>query len=395
MSRAVNFAQYIAKNNAKFGLVAAVVLLSGCSTVNNFFSLNPPRNPPAALVEVKPQMAVKNAWTYSIGNGGIYTFSPAVAGDNVYVAAADGSIARLDSASGKALWRINAGKKLTGGVGVSSDGELLVVAAEKGLLMAFDGNGKSRWTAQASSEVLAAPAIGQGLVAVRSQDNKVQAFDAENGSRRWQTQRTAPALTLRTASGIAIDGNLVYVAMPGGRLLALAVNNGGARWEMAVGEPRGATELERVTELAGVPIIANHEVCAVAYQGKVACFDKLTGAPSWSKAMSSDVGVAVDERYVFTSDEKGAVSAFTREGGRSLWRNDKLAYRRLSAPVSFGRAVAVGDYQGQIHFMSREDGAFLARVASDGSPIIGLPIVAGANLVMQTQSGAVVAISAQ
>ncbi len=391
MSKAVNFA----KNGIKLGVIAASVLLSGCSTFNNLFSISQPRNPPAALTEIKPTMAVKNAWTYSIGNAGIYTFSPAVAGDYLYVAAADGTLAKLDAASGKQIWRINAGKKLTGGVGVSADGELIVLAAEKGALLAFDNTGKARWSANASSEVLAAPAIGQGLVAVRSQDNKIQAFDAETGSRRWQTQRTAPALTLRTASGLVIDSGVVYVAMPGGRLLALANNNGGARWEMAVGEPRGATELERVTDLAGVPIIAGREVCAVAYQGKVACFDKATGAPSWSKEMSSDVGIAVDERFVFTSDEKGAVSAFTRDGGRSLWKNDKLAYRRLSAPVSFGRAVAVGDYQGQIHFLSREDGAFLARVASDGSPIVGLPTVAGANLVMQTQSGAVVAISAQ
>lgn len=385
----------IAVKLAKTGMLTAGVLalMAGCSSLNPFASA--PRNPPAQLVEVKPAMAVKSAWTYSIGSAGDYAFSPAVVGENVIVAATDGSIARLDAVSGKVLWRINAGKKLTGGVGVSSDGEMIAVAAEKGLVMTFDGSGKARWTAQASSEVLLAPAVGLNLIAVRSQDNKVQAFDFETGARRWQVQRTAPALTLRTAAGLVIDNDIVYVSMPGGRLLALAGNNGGPRWEVPVGEPRGATELERVTDVSGAPVLFGLEVCAVSYQGKVACFDKLTGAPRWGKEFSSDVGIAVDERFVFAADEKGAVSAFSRDAGRSIWRNDKLSYRRLSAPASFGRAVAVGDFQGQIHFMSREDGAFLARVPTDGSQIIGLPTVAGANLVLQTQAGTVVALTTQ
>ena len=390
--------QKMVKNSvATMSALTLAMLAAGCSS---FSSLNPfggdaPRNPPAALVDLKPSMAIKNAWTYSIGSAGTYSFSPAVAGDFVFIAAADGSLAKLDAATGKPVWRINVGKKLTGGVGVSIAGDVVTVAAEKGQILVFDGNGKARWTAQASSEVLAPPAIGEGLVAVRSQDNKVQAFDLESGARRWQVQRIAPPLTLRTPSGIVIDSGVVYVAMPGGRLLALAANNGGARWEVAVGEPRGATELERVTDLAGIPQIAGREICAVSYQGKLACFDKTTGAPRWNKEMSSDVAVGMDERFVFAADEKGAVSAFSRDGGRSVWRNDKLANRRLSAPISFGRAVAVGDFQGQIHFMSREDGAFLARVASDGSQIIGMPTVAGANLVLQTHNGAVVALTAQ
>ena len=368
----------------------ALLALSACSSLNPFAEA--PRNPPAALSEIKPTMAVRQLWSYSIGSAGNYAFSPAVAGDVVYVAAADGAVAKLDAATGKPFWRIQAGQKLTGGVGVSADGALVVVAAEKGALLAFDAAGKQLWSAQASSEVLAAPAVGNGIVAVRSQDNKITAFEADNGNKRWQVQRTAPPLTLRTASGLVIDNSIAYVSMPGGRLLALATSNGGVRWEAPVAEPRGATELERVTDLAGMPMLSGREVCAVSYQGKLGCFDRATGAQRWSKEISSDVGLGLDERFVFAADEKGALSAFTRDG-RSAWRNDKLAYRRLSAPASIGRAVAVADYQGVIHFLSREDGVFLARVQGDGSPVPGLPAIAQGNLVLQTKNGAVLALS--
>lgn len=372
--------------------VLAVSILAGCSSFNPFAS-NPPRNPPAALVEIKPTMKVKAAWNYSIGSGATYAFSPAAAAGAVYVAAADGALARLDANNGKQVWRINTGKKLSAGVGVSADAELVAVAAEKGEVLLYDSNGKQLWKAQASSEVLAPPVIGQGVVVVRSQDNKVQAFEIENGNRRWHLQRTAPALTLRTAAGLSMDAGVVYAALPGGRLLAMSLTNGSSRWEMPVGEPRGATELERVTDVAGVPLLLGRDICAVSYQGKLACFDKLTGAARWNKDMSADVGLGGDERFVFAADENGAVSAFTRDGGRSVWRNDKLAYRRLSNPVSFGRAVVVADYQGQIHFLSREDGAFLARFAADSSPVPGVGTVAGDNLILQTQAGAVVALT--
>jgi outer membrane protein assembly factor BamB len=375
---------------------AAVVVLAGCSTLsslNPFSAKSAPRNPPAALVDFKPSMTVRTAWSTPIGNAGTFTFSPALADNSLFVAAADGSIARLDAVSGRTAWRINAGLPLTAGVG--SDANTVAVAAEKGVLLAFDANGKLRWKAQASSEILSAPAVGQGVVIVRSVDNRIAAFDAESGVRRWVVQRTSPALTLRTAPGITIAGPLAFVALPGGRLLAVTVSNGAPVWEVAVGDPRGATELERIADTSGVPVIVGREICAVAFQGRVACFDTMSGAPRWAKDFSSDVGLAADERFVFAADEHAVVNAFARESGASVWRNNKLANRRLSTPVSFGRAVAVGDREGYIHFLSREDGAFLARVSTDGSPVASIPVVAGANVIFQTQSGAVVALATE
>jgi outer membrane protein assembly factor BamB len=380
---------------AKLACAGVVAVLAGCSTLSslNPFSKSAPRNPPAALVDFKPSMTVRTAWSNSIGNAGGFVFSPAYAGNSLFVAAADGSVARMEAGTGRNVWRINAGMPLTAGVG--SDANTVAVAGEKGMVLAFDADGKLRWKAQASSEILSAPAVGQGLVIVRSVDNRIAAFDADSGARRWVVQRTAPALTLRTAPGIAIAGPVAFVALPGGRLLALTLNNGAQIWEAAVADPRGATELERIADTSGTPMIVGREICAVAYQGRIACFDAVSGAPRWAKEFSSDVGLGADERFVFAADEHGVVNAFARDSGASVWRNNKLAYRRLATPVSFGRAVAVGDREGYIHFLSREDGAFLARNSIDGSPIVATPVVVGNNVIFQTQSGAVVALATE
>jgi outer membrane protein assembly factor BamB len=270
-----------------------------------------------------------------------------------------------------------------------------VVGGVEGTVMAFDMDGKKLWTAQGSSEVLSSPVVGQGIVVVRTVDNRIVGLDAATGEKKWTVQRPSPPLTLRNAPGMVVAGKDVIVAQPGGKLVSLLLATGAPRWEIAVGEARGATELERVTDIGGMPVVVDNDVCAVSYQGRVGCFDLLTGTQRWTRELSSDVGVAADQRFVFAADDKGSVLAFNRDGGASGWKNDKLGYRRLSTPVSYGRAVAVGDYQGYVHFMSREDGAFLARAATDGSAVTATPLVAGSNLIFQTQSGTVAAIAVE
>jgi len=372
----------------KLAGAGAIALLAGCS----IFHKDAPRNPPAALVDFKTTLAVHQAWSASVGKAGDFTFTPVLSGDNVIAAAADGSIVSTNAANGHAHWRIQAGMPLTAGVG--ADANTIAVVGEKGAVLAFDVNGKQRWKVQASSEVLTSPAVGAGLVIVRSVDNRIVAFDAATGAQRWNVQRTVPALTLRSAPGITIDGQMAFVALPGGHLLALQASTGAARWEIAVGEPRGATELERIADISGAPVVAGGDVCAVSYQGRIGCFDANSGNAHWAKNLSSSVGLGADQRFIFAADEHGTLSSFAIDSGSSVWSSKLLANRGLSAPVSFGRSVAVGDWQGYIHFLSREDGSMLARVATDGSAIVVAPVLAGANVIFQTHSGELVAYAA-
>jgi len=365
------------------------VSMAGCS----LFSSKDTKNQPAPLAEMKNGVPVHTAWKYSMNKAGQYVFSPALAGNSLFVADGDGVLARLDAASGKEHWRVHVAAAVAREL--PSDGNVVVVGGVKGQILAYDTNGKQLWKAQASSEVLSSPEAGSGVVVVRSVDNMITGFDAKTGAKKWNVARTTPALTLRNAPGMVINGQTAYIAQPGGKLLALNLAGGLQRFEVVVGEPRGATELERVTDIAGTPVIYEKDVCAVSYQGRVACFDATTGAPHWSKATSSDKGVAVDQRFVFVSDDKGEVGAYSRENGANAWKNDKLSYRVLSTPVSYGRAVAVGDYQGYIHFLSREDGSFIGRVATDGSAINADPVIAGTNLIFQTQSGTVTALAVE
>lgn len=373
------------KFNWIIGLGAAA-LLAGCSSSG-------PKVKPASLVDFTPKLNVEKVWSTSVGSSGRYVFSPAHVRGHIFAAGNDGVVYGLSAENGAEEWRAKADMSLTAGVG--TDGKTVAVAGEKGKLLAFDTEGKLRWTVQTSSEILSAPAVGRGLVVVRSLDNRIAAYDIDTGKRKWTLDRPAPPLTLRTAPGMVVVGPTLVVALPGGRLLSLNLTNGGPRWEVLIGEPRGTTELERVVDLTGFPAVFDRDVCAAAYQGRVGCADVVNGTMRWSKKLAAGAGVSVDERNVYAVDEQGAIYAFSRENGQNVWRNDKLAHRGLSAPVALGRYVAVGDAEGYVHFLSREDGSFVNRLRADSSPIVGTPVLAGSTLIVQTQSGTVAGFSAK
>ncbi len=375
-----------------FAIVPLVALLAGCSTLD---AINPFAGKGPKMAELKPFKASAEArviWRESIGRGENYAFTPAVIGSSVYAAGSDGSLMRLDE--GKVVWKVNAGQSLSGGVG--SDGALVAVGSPKGDLLVFSAaDGKLAWKAKATSEVLAPPAIGEGLVIVRSGDNRLAAYDATDGKRRWLFQRPSPALSLRVTSPPVIDGKHVFAGFPGGKLMAVSLANGAAVWEGTVALPKGTTELERVADITSSPVVAGRTICAVAFQGRVACFDLGNGNLVWARDMSSAVGLAVDSRYLFVTDEKSAVHALELASGASLWKQDALSLRRVTAPLLRRGLVVVADAQGVVHFLNREDGAFAARVSTDGSPVVAPMQALGTNLLVQTNKGGLFAIEAE
>jgi outer membrane protein assembly factor BamB len=301
-------------------------------------------------------------------------------------------VARIDAAKGQQRWRVSLRVRLSGGVG--SDGRLAVVASEEGEVFALDADsGKVRWRAQVSSEVLTAPKVGEGLAIVRSADSRIYAFGADDGKRRWVYQRATQSLIVRSPAGITLGDESVYAGFSGGKLVALALGNGGLRWEATVALPKGATELERVTDIVGDPAVEGREVCAAAYQGRVACFDTQNGSQLWARELSSLSGVSADARFAFVSDDKGSVQAFDRSTGRSLWKQDRLSYRQLSLPLPLGGEIAVGDLQGYVHFLARDSGAFVARAATDGSAIRAAPLRLPDALLVQTANGGLYALA--
>ncbi|CAN0051259.1 unnamed protein product, partial [Phaeothamnion confervicola] len=260
----------------RLSAAALALVLSGCGSMP---SLNPvdwfrgtPSGPkPAELPTLSSAQPVKTLWQANVGGAGIFVFTPAVVGASIYAAARDGNVTKLEVATGKVVWKVPVGSPLSGGVG--TDGKLVAVGTDKGELIVLDAEkGTLRWRARVSSEVLASPKVSGGMVLARTADSRIFAFDAVDAKRRWVYQRAASSLIIRSPAGMTVNEGNVYAGFAGGKLVALQLETGALRWEVSVSQPKGSTELERVSDLSGDPVVQGREVCAASYQGRAACF---------------------------------------------------------------------------------------------------------------------------
>ncbi len=359
------------------GLVLVFVLVSGCDTVTEFMAAEDNAVPPSPLPEISQTLTVKQVWRANVGASTSERYIkliPAIGLDGVFAADPEGRVTAYAGASGDRLWTTDADFEITGGPG-AGEGLVLVGGSDGQILALADTDGALRWRARVSSEVLAAPKISQGIVVVRSVDGKLHGLNAENGKRLWIYDRSVPTLTLRGTSAPIISNDYVISGFDSGRLVAVALRTGRTEWETRLTVPRGRSELERLVDIDAEPMIWGDEVYAVTYQGRVAALDIYSGDVLWRRDMSSHAGMGVDEENLYVTDDKGHVWALDRGSSASVWKQSKLARRGVTAPVSIGEYVVVGDLEGYVHWLRQEDGQFVARVQADANAIIAPPVV--------------------
>jgi outer membrane protein assembly factor BamB len=364
-------------------LTGAALILCGCGGSDAI--------KPAELVKFKPSATAKVVWRASVGDAEVYTFTPAVVEGSVYAASASGWLARFDAASGKQRWRVDTKSPLSGGVG--ADSGLVMVGTSKGGVLAYDPNGKLVWRSQVSSEVLMGPRTEEGVVVVRSGDGRIVALDAKDGKLRWEYRFTLPPLVLWSPSGVAITHGVILAGLEAGRVVALKLSDGSVLWEATLAQPKGANELERITDIATAPDLDGEQACAVTFQGRVGCYNTNRGSLLWSRDASSAAALSHDPATVYMTDARSTVFALDKGTGAVVWKQDKLLARGVSSPTPSGLFVAVGDFEGYVHFLDREDGAFAVRVSTDGSAIKARPLRLGSNVLVQTRGGGLYAIS--
>lgn len=383
-------------------LAAGVLVLSlgACATISDSvstgFGLWGGRDAvekPSPLGPIHSTVSLKTQWQANAGGAGDYVFVPALADGSVFAAGHDGALARFEGDSGRLLWRVETGQKLSAGVGVGE--KLVLVATRKGEVLAYDLDGREAWKARVSSEVLGAPQAAEGIVVVRAADGQIFGLDSRDGKRKWVYQRALPALAIRSHGGVVVARGAVFAGYAGGKLVALSLSNGVLGWEASVAQPRGATELERIADVTSLPVIDGGRICAVAYQGRVACFEILNGNLVWAREMSSVSGLAVDDASLYVSDVRGAVHALDKSSGASMWKQDRLLHRRLGAPLAWGKQIAVADLEGYVHLLAREDGSLAGRIATDGSAIAASPALLGQAILVQTRNGGLFSLAAQ
>lgn len=356
---------------------ATLALLAACSS-------GPDKPKPVALPAVTGQLAVQPVWTTRIGE----VTSPLLAsvhGGQIAVASSTGQVALLDAQTGKDVWRLNLNTPVQAGLG--GDGRRFALVTQSNQVVAIEA-GREVWRYSLPALTLTPPLVAGERVFVLSADRTVTALDGASGQKLWAQQRTGDPLVLKGAGLLTSFGDNLLVGW-GGRVAALNPLNGLVRWEASVGMSRGTNEVERLVDVVAGVSRQGNTICARAFQSSVACFDAIRGTTLWSRSAQGHLGLDGDDKLVFGAESDSKVLAWQRQNGQPAWTQDALRFRGLTAPLVSGRAVVVGDDGGLLHFLARQDGQPLQRVATDGSAITGRPVAAAGVLVVVTRNGGV------
>lgn len=370
-------------------LLYILILLSGCG----IFGDKDNTEPPAPLVEFMPTLTLKTLWTVSAGGGTDKSYlkiAPAFYNDQLFTASPEGHLRAFNFSNGQPVWQQKIDVPISGGPGVG-DG-LVLVGSQKGDVVALsETDGTKQWQVQVSSEVLATPRISQGIVVVRTIDGKLFALDSKTGERLWVYDQTrVPLLTLRGTSSPIVTHDAIIAGFDNGKLAILKLQTGQLLGEYLISEPRGRSELERMVDIDADPLLVGSIIYVTSYQGRTVALKR--GKLLWERKLSSHAGLGVDADYLYISDTKSHVWALDRYSGDDWWKQDKLQARNLTAPVSIGDYVVVGDMEGYLHWMRRDNGQFVTRYRIGKTSITVPPLVVDDILVAYNSQGKIVAL---
>jgi len=341
-------------------LFLVVVGLSACSWFDEKVE------EPQQLERFSVNIDVRERWQKNVGAGlgdHYRLVKPAVTSDTVFANDIEGRIYAFDRQTGKKKWQVHLKMELSSGVGLGTT--TLLLASLNGDVIALNQiDGKELWRSNIASEVLAPPQTNGQVVVVQTNEGKLFGLDINDGKFLWRYSAKLPVLTIRGTATPQLFGNNLITGFANGKIVALSADDGALFWERRVAYPQGITELDRVVDVDGSPIVSGSTVFSTSYNGHITAIAP-DGRLRWTQRVSSHQSPLVIGERVFVTASNGTVHAYEASSGLPLWSNNLLLYRRLSAPQNVAGFLVVSDFRGYIHVFDPELGVIIGRERFD------------------------------
>lgn len=360
-----------------------LIVLAGCSTKDTF-------EQPVPVPDINATVEFKRVWSMSVGKGHDKQFlhlAPLYAGDVIYAASADGLLVAVEPENGKARWQRRSKDRIFAGIG-GDNSQLYYITRDAELVALSRETSEEVWRAPLPTEGLAAPQSNGALVVAQTTDGRVIGFDARDGERRWQYDGQVPVLSMRTAAAPLVGGDVVIASFANGRVIALTAEAGQPVWQYEVGQPQGRTELERLVDIGGQPLVLDSAIMVAGYQGKLALIDIRSGQEIWSRRASSFYSPSIGGGNIFLASANGDVVAYRGSDRRELWVQDRLSWRQLTQPTATDDYLITGDFEGYLHALSLSDGSLQGQEKFDSDGIrVPVQVIEGGNLLVYGNGG--------
>lgn len=372
----------------------AVIAVMATAVVGCNRGIKPVVNDPVKLVQIaQPISVLQPVFSTDVGSKKASSKDPldlqvGYANSQIVTASRGGELTGFDSA-GQRAWSVNVGDQITGGVTLDALSQTAIISTRGGLVMAFDSaTGAKRWQQQLTGSVLTPALISNNRVILSANDGFLHGLSLQNGQSVWQFATQVPAISVRgTAAPTLLDAKTALLATADGRLHAITVDNGLPQWSRRVGVGAGSSEVERMSDVDGMPIVDNNQLFAISYSGQLLGINLASREVLFVNELASLKSLAVNSQQVIATSLDGKVVAYNRSNGEVLWESEELAYRHLTNPVMIGNYIAVGDFDGVVHLFDPASGKIVSRVQTKG-PLSSLQ-VQGSRLLTQSTSGQV------
>lgn len=351
-------------------------LLAGCSSNDTF-------EQPKPLPEIESSVWLDEVWDTSVGDGDdeqLLFLQPVLSYGELFAVSSDGELVSLNPQNGDYNWETDLERPILAGVG--ADADHLYVGSRKGELLALsrEKKGEEVWSVKLPSEILAPPQSNGSVVVVQTIDGKALAYDADTGEKKWQYDGVIPVLSFRGTATPWVGSEVTLVAFSSGQLYALLTDTGQPIWQYSVGEPSGRTELERLVDVDGTPVVRDGVAYVTGYKGNVAAVDMRTGQEIWKRAASSFQSPTLDYGNLYISGSNGVISAYSLFNRKEIWSQDKLEWRQTTGLASLDGYLLTGDFEGYVHILSQLDGSLQGQLQVDDDGL-RVPMIVDGDLI--------------
>ncbi|QYN42884.1 outer membrane protein assembly factor BamB [Gilliamella sp. ESL0443] len=361
------------------------------------------------IVQVSPspkvsnQFSIKEVWRNSTsGNTHIYSLLGPINYDNaIYAASRSGQVKAIDLLNGHTIWDKNLSKStlfssktaLFSG-GVSADDKYVYVGSERAVVYALDRNdGNVIWEKPVKGEVLARPISSEDKLIVYTASGNLQALNRNTGEDVWDVMLEVPPLSLRGNSTPTIAHGAAILGDDTGHVNAYYINDGQLIWQQRISHPSGSTEIAKLNDVDSTPVIEGNLAYAIGYNGNVVALDLSNGQIVWRKEMGSTHSFAVDSQHLFVVDQDDNVQAVSKNGGTVLWTQADLLHRQLTDPALYENYIVLGDFEGYLYWLSKDNGEVVAKTQVSSSGLISKPLVVDNKVIVQAKNGDIYAFT--
>ena len=327
-------------------------------------------DPPTPLKDLESNTSVrlKVIWEENIGEHNGNNLDIFYIDDFLYAASSDGTIKKIDVNTGSKLWEKNHEITITSGIAGSL--ENLFFSTADGFLWCMDHNGELIWKTLLEGEINSLPIVYDEKIVVKLNSYKIIQLNIKDGSVIWKYQASIPPLTFKSEGKLAQSNKVVYLGLPGGKLIAIDSPTGGLVWEANISRSRGATDIDRANDITSHPIIDGPVIFGVTTNGDISSLDRRSGKTIWTKPLSSFYGMTFDGSNLFVTHDTGSIYSVNKGDGEIKWRQAALKYRRVGVGALIKDYIIFGDYEGYVHLLNINDGVILGRLKLEDSQIL-------------------------